>query len=600
MKKYNILDSLNFMIKEAYRRHKLILIFCVILVIAEVANQLIQLYIAPEIINALLNGASLKEVLYVIIIFGLGLFVTNAIKSYVDMNALFTRVDLRTHIIALLNLKVARTSYINTLKTDFIDKSEKALDACSGNGRPTEAIWKTLIAFAVDVIVLVVYAFVIKELGIYVFLTVALTSLISYLLEVRLTRWAYENRAIDQKNDSHLFYLRNTLTDRDYAKDIRIFGMYSWLNDVWDRFMMIYESFYKEKEKRYLLANVISVVLVLIQNIVAYGILLVGVFDGDIGVATFLLYFNAISGLSSYAGALLKDASKLKRECVDIITILEVLDYPEPYRFDDGVKVPRSKDITIELKDVSYRYPGANKDALSHIDLTLHPKEKLAIVGVNGAGKTTLVKVLCGLLDPTAGQVLLNGVDIRVYDRRSYYALFSTIFQDIVFFEESFKVNVTNTLKDVDLDRVHDALKRAGLDDKIRSLKGGLKAKFGRQVFKDGVVLSGGEMQKLAMARALYKDGPVLILDEPTSALDPLAESAIYEKYGELTSGKPSIFISHRLASTRFCDRIILLDDRSIIEEGTHESLLAKGGIYKEMFDIQSKYYKDGDEYEGH
>ncbi len=467
MKRYNIFDSLTFMIKEAYKRHKIILVFCVLLVITQVFNYLIQLYTVPKIIAVLETTVNFWDLLRVICGFGIALFLVTALDGYINENTLYTRVDLRTYIIAQINTKVAKTSYINTLKTDFLDKREKAMETCSGNNRPAEAIWRTLVALLVDVILLVIYSVVISELGIFVIAVVTITSIVAYFIEARLTRWAIDNREIDQKNDNHLHYLRNVETDRSYAKDIRIFGMVKWLDDIWDGFLKTYEAFHAKKEKRYLLANVASVLLVLLQNIIVYGILLERVFRGDIDVATFLLYFNALSSLSLFATTFLKDASKLKRECVDIITILEVLNYPEPYRFADGAKTPEFKDITIELKDVSYRYPNADKEVLSHIDLTLHPHEKLAIVGVNGAGKTTLIKILCGLLDPTQGQVLLNGEDIRKYDRRLYYELFSTIFQDIEFFEESFRVNITNTMDSTDDEKIIWALKRAGLYDKI-------------------------------------------------------------------------------------------------------------------------------------
>lgn len=194
---------------------------------------------------------------------------------------------------------------------------------------------------------------------------------------------------------------------------------------------------------------------------------------------------------------------------------------------------------------------------MEHINLTISPTEKLAVVGLNGAGKTTLVKIICGLLDPTEGRVLLNGEDIRQYNRRDYYNMFSAVFQDFSVIDVSLRQNVAQTLENIDNAKVLRCLEEANLTEKVKSLPKGLDTPIGRRIYEDGVEFSGGQIQRLMLARALYKDAPIVILDEPTAALDPIAESEIYQKYSDMTEGKPSIFISHRLASTRFCDRIL-------------------------------------------
>jgi len=253
----------------------------------------------------------------------------------------------------------------------------------------------------------------------------------------------------------------------------------------------------------------------------------------------------------------------------------------------------------IRMENVTFRYPGADQDALTNINLTLHPGEKLAVVGLNGAGKTTLVKLLCGFLDPTEGRVLLDGTDIRVYNRADYYTLFSAVFQDLSLLAATIAVNVAQTFDSVDMERVKECIDKAGLRKKIESLPDQYETFLNHEVYDDAVMLSGGETQRLMLARALYKDAPFILLDEPTAALDPIAEADLYSKYNEMTQGRSSVYISHRLASTRFCDRIIMIGNSSIIEEGTHEELLARGGEYAKLYEVQSKYYKEGADEDG-
>ena len=248
----------------------------------------------------------------------------------------------------------------------------------------------------------------------------------------------------------------------------------------------------------------------------------------------------------------------------------------------------------LKIEHLNKTYPGG-KRAVQDLSLHIEPGDIYGFIGKNGAGKTTLVRLICGFYDPTEGRVLLNGEDIRKYNRRDYYKLFSAVFQDFDVIAATIAQNIAQDMDgNIDMDAVRSCADKAGLCEKIESLPEKYDTKLVRDVYEEAIALSGGETQRLMLARALYKNAPMLILDEPTAALDPIAEADMYKKYNAMAEGRSSVYISHRLASTRFCDRIILLDGSVIAEEGTHDELMALGGKYKEFFDVQSKYYKDG------
>ncbi len=247
----------------------------------------------------------------------------------------------------------------------------------------------------------------------------------------------------------------------------------------------------------------------------------------------------------------------------------------------------------LRLEKVCFRYEGSKEDTIHDLDLTIRAGERLALVGCNGAGKTTLIKMLCGLYAPTSGHIYLDGQDMQTLSRKEIFWEFAVVFQDCATFSFSLGENVSCVEKGREEDeKLQKSLADAGLLERAGKLPGGIWTSVNKDLDEEGVSLSGGEMQKLMLARALYKNAPIVILDEPTAALDPIAESEMYEKYDEMIQGKTAIFISHRLSSTRFCNRILYLEDGRIFQEGSHEELMAEGGAYAALFALQAKYYK--------
>ena len=240
---------------------------------------------------------------------------------------------------------------------------------------------------------------------------------------------------------------------------------------------------------------------------------------------------------------------------------------------------------------MSYSYPGAAVPALSHDSFRLEPGKKIAVVGMNGSGKTTMVKLLCRLYDPDGGRVMLNGRNVREYDYEEYLRRFSVVFQDFQLLALPLGENVAGT-KDYDAARAQDCLEKAGFGKRLRRMKNDLSTFLYRNMDQEGVEISGGEAQKIALARALYKDAPIVVLDEPTAALDPVSEHEVYSGFRNLVGGRTSIFISHRLSSCRFCDEILVFHQGQLVQRGSHEELVKEEGLYASMWRAQAQYYE--------
>lgn len=279
---------------------------------------------------------------------------------------------------------------------------------------------------------------------------------------------------------------------------------------------------------------------------------------------------------------------------------LQVSDYREALEVTGsmnrgkGIPLPQGP-FSIEFRNVTFRYKGAEKNVLENISFKIQAGEKAALVGLNGAGKTTITKLMCGLLLPTEGEVLLDGHALQEYNREELYSLFGLVPQNFNLLPMSIARNIacTSREEEIDRERLGRCIALAGLEEKIEGLPLGADTPLDRQLNPDGVALSGGETQKLLLARLLYRSPRCMILDEPTAALDPIAEDRMYHRYSEMSSHATSVFISHRLASTRFCDRIFYLENARIRECGTHGELMAAGGRYQELYEVQSRYYKE-------
>lgn len=594
--KYSIWQNVCFMVRTAWKTHKRVLVMCVVIAAIQVALNLTQLYVTPEILAKVEQGASVKELLLTIGIFSAALFLLMGVKGYLTQNRLSAEVDVRSVVIQKISHKSCETSYPNTRDPKILKLEKQANAATSSNSDAAEHIWTTLTQILTNVGGFIAYLLLLSNMNGFLILVIVVSAAIGFFVSRYINEWEYrhrEEKEVHEKQSSYMIWKARSL---EFAKDVRIFGLGGWIRQLCSQSVRMLEAFVVRREKAYIWANVVDVLMTLLRNGVAYAYLIWQTLEQGLPASEFLLYFSAVSGFSAWITGILSEFTQLHKESIALSRIQEYLNIPEPFKFEDGIQPPVADAYELKLENVTFRYPGTEKNILGHIDLTIHPGEKLAIVGLNGAGKTTLVKLLCGFYDPTEGRVLLNGQDIRKFNRKQYYDLFSAVFQEFSILDTTIAQTVAQTVEGIDMDWVAACLEKAGLTEAVSKFPQGVETHTGREVYLDGIMLSGGQTQRLMLARALYKDGPILVLDEPTAALDPIAENDIYMKYSEMTAGKTSVFISHRLASTRFCDRIIFVADGTIAEEGTHEELLARGGAYAELFEVQSRYYREGGE----
>ena len=323
-----------------------------------------------------------------------------------------------------------------------------------------------------------------------------------------------------------------------------------------------------------------------------YAFVCLKAWAGAFAVGSVAQYVGAITALSGSVGTLVSTWGEFRANAVFLRQTYKFLDTPsEMYQGSLTTEKRSDRNYEIEFRDVSFRYPGAGDYALRHVSMKFRVGERLAVVGENGSGKTTFIKLLCRLYDPTEGAILLNGIDIRKYDYDEYIALFSVVFQDFQLLSFSLGQNVAAAVQ-YNPERAKACLQKAGFGDRLAQLPDGLETKLYKDFDEKGVQISGGEAQKIALARALYKDAPFVVLDEPTAALDPIAEMEVYEKFNEIVGDRTAVYISHRLSSCRFCDSIAVFDHGSIIQRGTHESLLQnEDGKYFALWNAQAQYY---------
>ncbi|MDR0858985.1 MAG: ABC transporter ATP-binding protein/permease [Oscillospiraceae bacterium] len=605
--KYSLAQNFVWMLKSIREFDRTLLTWIAMNGVSTALGNMVPIVFPKLIIDELTIGGRTERVIFLAILFGVMLFITNGITgiSYGfgaipsgSMSIRFIALRIKFH--QRQNLKSMTMDFENLENPEILDKHAKAERAFYGNYSGLEGMSRQVLTMFRSLLTLIGTISVVIVTGYWLLLIAAVIVTITSIMSDRARIKTKQIQDELAPNNRKIEYLQNMTTDFTYGKDIRIFG---FKNFILGKFKEAKETDFSGSKKIFkieLFNSNIGAVLTGIQEAAVYAWMCYKVIAGAINIGSFLMYVASMATFSAAMKEIVQGFVDLQQQSAVINDYREyddLIDTPPT-----GAKPPesiRDKGAEIEFENVSFKYPGSEQYALKNVSFKINLREKLAIVGLNGAGKSTFVKLLMRLYKPESGRILMNGTDVQTYSRDEYYKLFGAVFQEIYTFAFSVAENISLEKYDkTNMQRVKETIELAGLQDKIATLKKGIDTPMMKNLDLEGVEFSGGEMQKLALARALYKDAPFIVLDEPTAALDALAEERLYLNFDELCKGKTAIYISHRLASTQFCDRIVLFDQGGIAECGTHTQLLAGGGKYAELFNIQAQYYRDNPESE--
>ena len=391
------------------------------------------------------------------------------------------------------------------------------------------------------------------------------------------------------KDQRGWMYYANLFEDQSFAKEIRLNSLGNWLLDRERNYFTKVNENQKKQNDGFIISGLYGAIYTFVQQSTAYVYLIYCVISGSISIGSFTMYIGAVTTFSVAFRQVLDSIIEIQAYDTYYDRLDEYLNLPKTLREGNQLIDVKGSHL-IEFSNVSFMYPGSNTYALKNVNIRIPFGQKLSIVGENGAGKTTFVKLLTRMYDPTEGEILLDGVNIKKIDYDQYMSFFSSVFQDYKLFSFSVKDNVT-LAQPMNEAKVRDILEYVGLGEKLRKLQNGIDTSVYKNFDEEGFEPSGGEGQKIALARALYKDAPIMLLDEPTAAMDPKAEYELYRRFNEMVHGKTAVYISHRLSSAKFCDVIAVFSNGQIIEYGSHDELYSKGGLYTELFSMQSQFY---------
>ena len=593
---YSLVSNMIYVYKESFLHSKFIKLYLLVNFITEIAAPFLDTLLTASVVYALTSGQEISYYLTVIIGLTLITLIFESLKYWSRIMYTFENIYTRnTQFFLYLSDHQLESDYQNIEPKSKRRSISKAFEAVASNIFGIELMLRNVPLLLINITGMIFYGGLVA-IYVPIVLVVLLTMTVINFLLTRRANTYMESRRDDINNHyEQKDYLTIDVPNPNYGKDIRLYQLKDWFNNILIGLTKKRVIIAKKIEKRYIFANVSNSIFLLARDFIVFSLLISLVIKGDIDITTFTFLIGIVAAFTLWLNGFVQASNNLRTSTISVKEYRKCLDTENQLNHGEGRDISKLEiPLSIEFKNVSFTYPDTDKVIIENLSFKIAPGEKVALVGDNGAGKTTIIKLLTGLYIADEGEILINGYDMHSFNINDYMNLLSVVFQD----SEPLSLTIENIItcqrnKEVNKERLYDALEKSGLKEKVLSLEAKEDTYITQTFDLTGIRLSGGEIQKLMLARALYKNAPLLILDEPTAALDPLAEERMYLQYNNLTEHNTSLFISHRLASTKFCDRVFFLENGKIIENGSHDELIALNNKYKETFDIQARYYKE-------
>ncbi len=582
-------DNFKYMLSNWLKWDKKSLKFFFLWVPALVLQPLVTAYIPKAMIDAIDNGVTVGDMTVIVALLSLLLTLTIWLDPFMkELVRGGARIVRMRYAVAAFR-KTLTTDYVNIESFEGREKQKRAEAFYNARFSSGADFVEQCAHFLVCVIGVIASSALLYKVNYFMILLILLTCVCEFFLLKILKTKQSETTDNYSKLSGKFEYFYKLSKNAEASKDIKLYGFSDYLVKTAADFIYQIEHINAKYTKQSAAISGVRALLNLVRELVAYAYLTYLVLKNRLSVSDFIFCFGIITGFSNWIMNLVFSFMEISRCCTDCALYRE---FVEESVSEGKPEVDFGEVRSIEFSNVFFTYPASDTETIRNMSFKVNKGENIAIVGENGAGKTTAIKLLCGLYYPSEGDILINGRSSREFSSDSYFDLFSAVFQDYCFMPMTIAENITAE-QSYDKERLFAAFDKAGITDKINSLSEKENTLMVKDVYKNAADFSGGEKQKLLLAKAVYKNAPVLILDEPTAALDPISENELYLKYNELTEDKISFFISHRLSSTRFCDRILFIKDGAVAESGTHEELMAKKGAYYRMYQTQSMYYRE-------
>ncbi|MCR5441542.1 MAG: ABC transporter ATP-binding protein/permease [Lachnospiraceae bacterium] len=594
-KKYGFLSNLKYVIYGMKKDGGHLLRLQILGVAAETVSLFIIPVTVKLIIDSLAPGAGYEKTMILIGINSLVMLTVYLIAGYVDNNTPYRMKHALISFKRELTETMTSMEYSNLENPGVLDAHERIRNVMNVKTQGIEGMMDSTVKCGKLILQIVMAGILISGLNPLLTLILLGLLLLSFIVidrtKIKDKELVWDALGPYWRKHFNLGYLTNHFNS---AKEIRVYDMKDY---IYGKYLDINRDIlekYKLSRNIWIRNSAVCMPLALLQEVSLYAFLIYELSKNNLTVAEFTLYVASVHIFTKALSDFIQEYTEIKKQSLQVADFRAFID---EYRIPDAPvceMAPVCVKPSFEFSDVTFCYEGQSKNALEHISVKIPYGQRLAIVGQNGAGKTTFIKLLTGLYKPAEGRISLNGEDTSEKTRGDLFRYFSAVFQNVEEYPFTVAENVSmKRYEDTDEKKVHECIERCGLSERIGKLEAGLKSQVLKVIEKDGVDFSGGEKQKLALARALYKDAPVIILDEPTSALDPLAEERLYTSFNDLIGDRTGIFISHRLSSTKFCDKVAMFEDSHLVEYGSHEELMAKKGKYYELYETQAQFYRE-------